>query len=622
MSYFISTEVKINDNPYLRKPQKYGYIRLNNHFVSEKKDKHALIVLPTGVGKTGLMAIAPYNISEKKVLIIAPQTTIRDGLEKSLDPSNPHNFYLKYKVIENPNDLPSLIVYDSKTTFEELCIADIVIINIQKLQQRLDNSLINRLPRDFFDMIIIDEAHHSPAKTWVETCNYFLDAKVLKVTATPFRSDDSEIAGELIYRYTLGQAMEEGYVKQLKDITYVPDKLYLTIEEEGRQYTVDEIYRLDLKDSEWISRSVAYSNDCSRSVVEASISMLQEKRDKSDVPHKIIAVACSMKHAEEVCEIYREYNLRAKVIHSDLNKNVKNEILSDLENHRIDVIVNVHMLSEGFDHKYLSIGAIFRPFRSLLPYSQFVGRLLRVIPDDEISDKDDNVACIISHNNLYLHKLWELYQKEVQEAEIIKHLKEIDDLITNIDNEGNSINQGNVIDFGEAKETGYGTLTIRDYFNDDIQENVKQRNQLYEEEIKRIMEENKTDQETAIKIYNILNKKDKKILRPDLLRKFNHSTLDDTIRYNYVPSIISSLNLNLKGRDIQGCKLFIKNFSWIGRDPKFDNSAMLAIYFNQHLKQYINRSRDKWVISDFERAWNYLDDLKEFILLTLKHYKK
>ncbi|MFB7121840.1 DEAD/DEAH box helicase family protein [Bacillus tropicus] len=55
----------------------------------------------------------------------------------------------------------------------------------------------------FFDLIIIDEAHHSTARTWVETTQHFSKAKVVKVTGTPFRTDKEKIAGELVYKYKL-----------------------------------------------------------------------------------------------------------------------------------------------------------------------------------------------------------------------------------------------------------------------------------------------------------------------------------------------------------------------------------------------------------------------------------
>lgn len=56
---------------------------------------HAIVVLPTGVGKTGLMALLPYHISNGKVLIIAPQIVIRDTVVDALNRENPQNFWLK-----------------------------------------------------------------------------------------------------------------------------------------------------------------------------------------------------------------------------------------------------------------------------------------------------------------------------------------------------------------------------------------------------------------------------------------------------------------------------------------------------------------------------------------------
>jgi len=69
-------------------------------------------------------------------------------------------------------------------------------------------------------MIIIDEAHHSTANTWVSTTNYFKNAKVVKLTGTPIRTDGVELAGELVYKYKLSQAMAAGYVKSLRNFEY------------------------------------------------------------------------------------------------------------------------------------------------------------------------------------------------------------------------------------------------------------------------------------------------------------------------------------------------------------------------------------------------------------------
>lgn len=132
----------------------------------------------------------PFNISNGRVLIIAPQLTILDTLEEGLDSGNSRNFWVDTGIISNPKNLPVVVKYDGKSTIKEhLEQANIVIANIQKLQSRNDRALLNQYEPDFFDMIIIDEAHHSEAKTWLENLNHFSNAKVIKLTATAYRTD-------------------------------------------------------------------------------------------------------------------------------------------------------------------------------------------------------------------------------------------------------------------------------------------------------------------------------------------------------------------------------------------------------------------------------------------------
>ncbi|UZQ49566.1 hypothetical protein [Clostridium kluyveri] len=107
-----------------------------------------------------------------------------------------------------------------------------------------------------------------------------------------------------------------------------------------------------------------------------------------------------------------------------------------IENHNVKVVINVAMLGEGYDHPYLSIAAIFRPFRNELPYIQFIGRVLRIINEGLAKD---NIAPIVSHENLDLDELWQKYKIEIQESEIIKRLRNYDEILDeDFDDERNS----------------------------------------------------------------------------------------------------------------------------------------------------------------------------------------
>jgi len=332
-NYFLKEPANIRNNDNLREPQIEAYEHVYEHFVERKKDTHSIVVLPTGVGKTGLIGILPFGISEGRVLVITPQLVIKDAVLDSLDPHYPGNFWLSRGVFKNTSQLPIVVEYDSsqyenKWFQEALEVSNFVVLNIHKLQKRLSSSLLHIVDRDFFDMIIIDEAHHSTASTWVEAINYFSKAKVVKLTGTPYRTDNEEITGDLVYKYKLSAAMANGYVKSLERFKYVPDELYLTIDgNDDKKYTVEEIYEMGLKDEEWVSRSVAYSLECSEKVVDESIKILEEKLINNEkIPHKIIAVACSIKHANDIKMLYESKGYPCAIVHSEMPDYEKEKI--------------------------------------------------------------------------------------------------------------------------------------------------------------------------------------------------------------------------------------------------------------------------------------------------------
>ena len=80
-------------------------------------------------------------------------------------------------------------------------------------------------------------------------------------------------------------------------------------------------------------------------------------------------------------------------------------VLNALRDNRLDCVVQVQMLGEGFDHPRLSVAAIFRPFRSLSAYIQFIGRIMRVNSEREPQGLD-NEGFVISHIGLNNDARW------------------------------------------------------------------------------------------------------------------------------------------------------------------------------------------------------------------------
>lgn len=617
-SIFLDSVPKILDNENLRLPQQASHSALYNHFIVKESKDDAIVVLPTGVGKTGLMAIAPYFISKGRVLLIAPSLAIKNELISNFDPNSDKNFLLKFGVFEKYTQLPTVIEYESDTKREILDKTNLVILNVHKLQERLDSSLIHKVEPDFFDLIIIDEAHHSVAETWTNTLSYFNKAKVIKVTGTPFRSDGLKIKGKLTYHYSLARAMHNEYVKSLENIVHVPGELKLTIDGDDKEYTIEEIYSLGLKDSEWVTRSIAYSEECSQAIVSRSMNLLKEKKDISNLPHKIIAVACSIRHAKQIKQLYQNVGLRVSLVHSELSNKELNIEFENIESHLVDVVVHVAMLGEGYDHSYLSIAAIFRPFRDELPYIQFIGRILRYIHNTRAEDSD-NVGHIVVHDNLELDSLWERYKKEIEKSIIIKELlTDYNIIMPKFGNYEDSIEDIDSPDYGNIIELGESSIKKDVFTKTQLLERAEAISDEEDKElIKSLMSTYNQTEENARLIARQMNVTPND-LRPDLAFQNTQEGFNLYIHEEVIPDILSHFNVQPKGNELSKLSIFNtplnkKNYSYIIKYKDY-NSAYLGFFFNTFLKNTMGKPRSDWnSIEEFNMGYDILEDIIEYI---------
>ncbi|MRN53924.1 DEAD/DEAH box helicase [Paenibacillus monticola] len=417
MTYFMEIVPNIIENKKLREPQIEAYIKIKEYFESNPVGE-ALVVLPTGTGKSGLISIAPYGVSNKRVLVITPGLVTKKSVVKTLHPLE-DNFWLNQDVIFSPEDMPVVEEYESDMLMSSLEKCNFVITNVHKLNKSSQKSLLNNVPRDFFDLVIIDEAHHSVANTWVEALEYFSEAKKLHVTGTPYRGDHQELPGEEIHNTSLSEVMALKYVKWLRKATINNGNLYFSIPGDQKKYSKDEV--LEIKEKEWVEKSIALSEECSIDVIDESIKQLKIIKDASpNVPHKILAVACSIKHARDVAHWYRDKGSLVRIVHSAMKPDELEQAFLDIEDHKCDVVVSVNMLMEGYDHKYLTVLSLFRPYRSLNAFAQVIGRVLRAIPNEEITDfAIDNNAVVIFHEEIGLNLMWEIFSKEVEKSKKI-----------------------------------------------------------------------------------------------------------------------------------------------------------------------------------------------------------
>lgn len=615
LNYFQETDAFILGNACLRAPQRKAYRELKQEFEKDC-NTHKIVVLATGAGKTGVIALAPYKISNGRVLIITPSLIIREGISDEFDTRTDFNFWSEKKVILDSNLLPKVYRYagfstqsDKKRIMKTLEESNIVIANIHKVyNNKSEKPLVNLLNKDFFDMIIIDEAHHSAADSWIKALEYFNAKKIIKLTATPYRADEKELGGKIIYTYDLDDAIRERLVKNIVAEDYTTQKLQFEID----NVLVDKEEALDIMDKNWVTRSVAYSKECSRTIVEMSIERLNEKRKLGKAHHQIIAVACGIKHAKQLVELYSEYNLKADYVACDRMKESE-QVIIEFKKGQIDVLVNVDMLAEGFDHPNISIAAIFRPFRTLSPYAQFIGRALRKIQTDDVIDDIDNVAHVIYHKELALDDLWEYYTGQKEKA---KRKRIIEMEFNPSDDEFHGRNVGQVVLDGTIIKN------VSSFLNDGIEVSYSKSiyNRIYEfksETEKEIEQMRKANiSEDQVSKYKEFKQKqlDEEIdikrnkLREELLREELHEQHKSDI-LNQVSSLYEEAQINPKGIELPSntTNPFLKSTK--------TNDGYILKYINNSLKSQLKRGIDEWETYDFEKARDLLptviENLKE-----------
>ena len=598
--FFMETPAEIEENFQLREPQIEAYQALYSYF--RNGNKIAILQIPVGCGKSGIAAIAPFGIAQGRVLIVAPNLTIKDGLFESMDITNRQKcFWRKRGVLKDENMLSAPYACTLDTGNISICErSHIVISNVHQLSTNPEKWL-NKFSKDFFDLIIVDEAHHSPADSWKAVLDYFENAKVINMTATPFRSDKQQIDGELVYRYPFKKATIKGYIKRIKASYVAPSELVFEAKGETKTYSLDEV--LKMKEKDWFSRGIALSDVCNQSIVDNSLQKLEELRE-TGTHHQLIAVACSVEHGKRIKAMYEARGFHADIIYSQLDEDKQREIKRKLTSGELDCIVQVQMLGEGFDHPKLSVAAIFRPFRTLAPYIQFVGRILRVIVQNS-PGHPDNYGHIVTHAGMNLDKRLEefkLFEKDDQKfwenviggeepeppkkvtsgearmrvsepvlakSEIVDSLIEEDfitpedeDLIRELEIKLESLG----LDPSRAKEMVLG----------------KQKERKFSE---------------AAEPYQVLPQREWEQLKKGLRDKVNRAA----------NLLMNRLEIQKHGRDL------------VNKGVPANNNLVAGItLINQELKKKNSKQRDEWTISEYKQAH---DDVEEILNTLTKRFK-
>jgi superfamily II DNA or RNA helicase len=391
-------QFSIADNAQLRIPQREGWIAIRDHFALANANREISIVLPVGCGKSGLIAIAPYALGARRALVIAPGTRIRGQLGADLRSNSPTNFYERFRILRDQDDFPETVIIESgRVNHDDIQNCDFAVANIQQIAGA-ENRWLDGLDANFFDLILIDEAHHNTATSWQQVNQRFPAARKINFSATPSRADGQLMEGQIIYSFPVLRAIESGYVKRLRAKMLSPAELRYVDRTDGQERVIgiEEVRTLGETDAEF-RRGIVMSDETLSSIVDQAIGELQRLRQETgDQRLKIISSALNQAHCIQITEAFRARGLRAAYVHSRERADANERVFTQLENHQLDAIVQARMLGEGFDHPYLAVAMVGSIFANLSPFVQFVGRVMRSIvqndPTNPLKPRGDRLS--------------------------------------------------------------------------------------------------------------------------------------------------------------------------------------------------------------------------------------
>ncbi|MDX1700252.1 MAG: DEAD/DEAH box helicase family protein, partial [Melioribacteraceae bacterium] len=308
-------------------------------------DDKAIVIMPTGTGKTETMLATLISNCCNKLLVSVPSDSLRTQIAQKFITLG----LLKEYGITDESCLNPIVGivnsgFDTPQDLQNFVDKCNVVVSTMALLTHF-SALQKEILNNSFSYFFVDEAHHSEAKTWKELINRFEKEKVFLFTATPFRNDGQSLQGKQIFNFSLRKAQEQKYYKQIN---------YLPIRE----------YNKDLAD---------------KKIAEKAIEQL--RTDRADGFDHFIMARCKDKvRAREVFEYYRNYDEFNPVLVYTGIAGLTNKIEA-IKRGEHSIIVCVNMLGEGFDLPNLKIAAIHDERQSLPITLQFIGRFTRTSYD-------------------------------------------------------------------------------------------------------------------------------------------------------------------------------------------------------------------------------------------------
>lgn len=312
--------------------------------------------MPTGTGKTYLLtAVIDSFVSNnpmEKVWIVAHRRELVSQIDETVRKF--HSYYAS-----NTSSL----------------LSSVKAMSIQWLMRHYDE--IEEEP----GMIVIDEAHHTLAKTYKEMWERFPKAKFLGLTATPCRLNGkgfTDLFDVLVQSWSVPEFISKGRLA-----TYD----FVSIKSDGvTQRLIDSLQKRGA-DGDYQNKEMDMLLN-----KKPSIERLYQSLEEFGKDRKGIVYAINISHAQKITELYQEHGVKAIAIDSKTPATERQQDIEAFKKGDIQVLVNVDIFSEGFDCPDVEFVQLARPTLSLAKYLQMVGRGLRVAKGKKNCVIIDNVG--------------------------------------------------------------------------------------------------------------------------------------------------------------------------------------------------------------------------------------
>ena len=322
----------------------YQLEMLNRLHESWKRCRSVMVQMPTGTGKTFLMAEVIRSEKRKaksekfSVLIVAHRIELIEQIKSTLD-----RFGIKGD--------------------------DVHVTSIQKLSHSSLSPSNFSLFTFHFSLIIVDESHHAVAKSYRWMWDEWPEARFLGLTATPYRLSGegfTNLFDELLQAEPIQSFIDKGWLSDFEYVSVTPDN-----------WMLNQIRGLKKRgaDGDYQTKELATVMDSPESIRHLYQSYAEFVKGK-----KGIVYAINRDHAQHIADYYASQGVRCAVIDSKTSTKERVYLVEAYRLNQINVLVNVDIFSEGFDCPEVEFIQLARPTLSLSKYLQQVGRGMRMVP--------------------------------------------------------------------------------------------------------------------------------------------------------------------------------------------------------------------------------------------------